>query len=117
MVPASAIYRLRIGNILFEQGSKETDVEKKIQMYRMASEEIGNVLARNPLDHRALARTAEIKREIAVLDQRSKDDAIKSSQLLASLMPGFWQPQIGLAWTYSRLQAVSYTHLTLPTKA
>lgn len=103
LVPSSAVIRLRLGQSLFRFGSAQPDPSERLRLYAEAANEIQRIIDRNPLDHRAWGRLAEIQREMAVTDEKYADEAIRTGTLLADLMPGFWQPRTALAWSYARI--------------
>ena len=52
------------------------------------------------------SRAGMFKREIAVFaSDVSSAQGVRDSEILAQLMPGFWQTQAALAWAYVRLGA------------
>ena len=103
LAPSAPIYHLRLGQTLFAAGTRQADREEKIKLYEEAYGEVRLVLARNPLDHRAWSRAGEYRRELGLLNDEPADEAVHDTAVLAALMPGFWQSQSALAWSYVRL--------------
>ena len=69
---------------------------------RAAYRKVQAVLTRNPRDHRAWRQAGEILRELSVASGQQQDEAMLDNLVLAELMPGFWQAQVALAWSYVR---------------
>jgi tetratricopeptide (TPR) repeat protein len=62
------------------------------------------ILARNPMDNRAVSRSAEYARELAASGRITREEGLRPALLLVELMPGFWQSHATLAWSYVRLE-------------
>ena len=103
LAPSAPKSHLRLGGGLFDAASREEDPEQKVKLLEGAYQEAQAVLARNPLDHRARNLVGEVQRELAVVRPERTDEAIHDSLVRVELLPGFWQPQSALAWSYVRL--------------
>ena len=105
IAPDLPVNRMRLSQALFGAAGRATD-EDRSSLVEQAYEEMQAVLQRNPLDHRAWSRAGEYLRELSAdSDAVSPADGVRDSQILVQLMPGFWQPQMALAWSYVRLGA------------
>lgn len=103
IAPDLAVNRLRLAEVLFAAAGRVPD-EERAEAIQSAYEEVRAVLDRNPLDHRAWSRAGEFLRELAIVTgDLSPEEAIRDSEILVQLMPGFWQAQAALANSYVRL--------------
>lgn len=100
---ASAITHLRLAQALFNAAQGTGVQEDREDLLGQAQAEIDVLMERNPLDHRAWSRVAEIQRELFFIDPGGPEQGDYNSQVLTALLPGFWQSQAGLAFTYTRL--------------
>ena len=100
---SAPIHHWLLGQGLFIAGRSEEDPERKVNWFEAAYQEAQAVLARDPLDLRAWHLAREVHRELAVVRPERTDEAIHDSLVLVQLLPGFWQAQSDLAWSYVRL--------------
>ena len=98
--PSVELYRVYKGVALEAWSSRETDPALKANLLRLAYDEAKEALDWNPLSHRAWARAGEFSRKLGVLDESVREEALRNHIILATLLPGYWQPQNTLAGAY-----------------
>lgn len=105
IAPSAPIYKINLGEIYFQLGTQNgRALEERIDLLEKAGALAGQVLQRNPLDHRAWSRSGEYQRELAALVPSNAELAVRDNTILVNLMPGFWQARTALAWAYVRVQ-------------
>ena len=103
IAPDLGVNRLRLGQVLFAASGRVAD-EERAEAIQNAYGEVRGVLDRNPLDHRAWSRAGEFLRELAVVTgDVPPEEAVRDTEVLVRLMPGFWQSHAALAWSYVRI--------------
>ena len=103
IAPDLAVNRLRLGQVLYAASGRVAD-EDRAEAIQKAYAEVRAVLDRNPLDHRAWSRAGEYLRELAVATGGVPPaEAVRDTEVLVQLMPGFWQAHAALAWSYVRI--------------
>lgn len=101
--PASVVSQLALAETLFKGVALSPDEQEQIAWLNEAQSVAENIIARNPLDHRAWSRIAEYTRELGANGIIDKQESTYGAEVLAGLMPGFYQATTGLAWAYARL--------------
>ncbi|MCH8199650.1 MAG: O-antigen ligase family protein, partial [Chloroflexi bacterium] len=103
IAPDLAVNRLRLAQALFSAAGR-VGGEERAEAVQLAYGEARAVLDRNPLDHRAWSRAGGLRQGLAALTGGvSPSEALRDGEVLAQIMPGFWQIHAELAWSYVRL--------------
>lgn len=102
--PYAPLYHIRRSEALGQLAARAPDAGRRATIMDSAVQEAQKAVAWNPFDQRAWSRAAEYAREAAIARQAGKDAAIHQAQVLAALMPGFWQAHAVLGWSYTQLR-------------
>ena len=97
IAPAAAMVHLSLGDGLFDLAGRDGDEREKVLLLEAAYLEIRTIIERNPLDYRAWSRAIKIQRELSLLKPDAQDQAMRDTQVLIELLPGFWQSHVEAA--------------------
>jgi tetratricopeptide (TPR) repeat protein len=75
----------------------ESSVERRMALLSVADAHLEQVLARNPLDHRARRIQIDVKTEMVRIDPSLLPDAVSAVATLEALQPIYWGPMVQYA--------------------
>ena len=102
LAPDVMAYRLNKAIALTAQGAEMEELEERVPFIAEARRQVFQAIERNPMAHRPWVQAADYTRELAYIDAVNGPVAIRTHEIVAALLPGYWKTHNAVAGGYLR---------------
>ncbi len=102
LAPDVMAYRLNKAIALTALGAEMEDPDERVPFITQARREVFEAIERNPMAHRPWVQAADYTGELAYLDETNGPVAIRTHEIVAQLLPGYWKTHNAVAGGHLR---------------